>query len=122
MPYPDYVDKLDPNDSRAPSVQVTEVLRSRIYRGGYAPEGKLPSLPKLAEEFGVSLGTVKRALSQLQDDQIIVTRHGQGSYVRDPLPNLAPNTPEAGPEKIYEQLATIRQLVDSVERQLRAHG
>ncbi|MGW4831338.1 GntR family transcriptional regulator [Amycolatopsis japonica] len=114
------MDKLDPDDSRAPYVQVTEKLRADIYDGTYAPGDKLPSLAKLVEHFGVSVGTVKRALGQLQDDQVIVTRQGQGSYVRATLPPAAVET-SGGLDNVYDQLATIRQLLDSVERQLRAH-
>lgn len=115
------MDKLDPDDSRPPYVQVTDRLRSQVYGGTYGPGDKLPSLPKLVEEFGVSIGTIKRALAQLQDDQVIITRQGQGSYVRASLPD-APPEPSGGLAHVYDQLATIRQLLDSVERQLRAHG
>ncbi|HWD02752.1 MAG TPA: GntR family transcriptional regulator [Amycolatopsis sp.] len=118
------MDKLNPNDSRAPYVQVTEGLRGQIYGGTYAPGDKLPSITQLAEDFGVSVGTVKRALAQLQERQLIVTRQGQGSYVRDPLPDDSPADVDGGDdlESVYEQLAAIRRLVDSVERQIRAHG
>ncbi|MFJ8912045.1 GntR family transcriptional regulator [Amycolatopsis sp. NPDC102389] len=115
------MDKLDPNDSRPPYVQVTERLRALIYGGTYGPGTKLPSLPNLVEQFGVSVGTIKRALGQLQDDQVIVTRQGQGSYVRASLPSL-PAESSGDVAHMLDQLATIRQLVDSLERQLRAHG
>ncbi|MFE0022365.1 GntR family transcriptional regulator [Amycolatopsis sp. NPDC059021] len=116
------MDKLDPNDPRSPYLQVSESLRSQILSGAIAPGEKLPSYQALADDFGVSVGTVKRAFAQLVDDQLIVTRQGQGSYVRNPLPDVVPEPASADLGEVYEQLAAIRRLVDSVERQLRAHG
>lgn len=117
------MEKLDPNDPRPPYVQVAELLRSQILSGSIAPGEKLPSFQSLSDDLGVAVGTIKRAFAQLKESQLIVTRAGQGSYVRVPLPDPVPTESSgAGLDQIYEQLATIRQLADAVERQLRTHG
>ncbi|MEV0073556.1 GntR family transcriptional regulator [Amycolatopsis sp. NPDC050768] len=114
--------KLDPNDARSPYLQVSESLRSEIYAGSFEPGEKLPSHQAIADDFGVSVGTVKRAFAQLQEEQLIVTRQGQGSFVRDPLPPVVDHGAPGDLGQVYEQIATIRRLLDSVERQLRSHG
>lgn len=111
--------KLDPNDPRSNYLQIADTLSAEIRSGQYRPGDKLPAHHQVAEQFSVSVGTVKRAFAQLQEDRLIVTRQGQGAYVRDPLPDSA-TEPAGDMDDVYEQLAAIRQLVDSVERQLRA--
>lgn len=116
------MDKLDPDDSRPPYLQVVDALRRQVYEGVYAPGDKLPALPTLATGMGVSINTVRRALTQLQEEQVIVTRQGQGSFVRSELPELPAGQGGGELAPVLEQLATIRRLVDSVERQLRTRG
>lgn len=116
------MDKLDPNDTRPTYLQIADVVVREIRAGTYEPGAKLPPHHEMVEYFGVSLGTVKRAYAHLQDQRWIVTRQGQGAYVRDPLPETLTGEADGGFEGIYDQLATIRRLVDSVEHQLRALG
>jgi DNA-binding GntR family transcriptional regulator len=59
----------------------------------------------MADEFDVSIGTVKRALGLLQTEGLIVTRQGQGAYVRtDAL------TPKSAPV-VSEDLADLKEAV-----------
>jgi DNA-binding FadR family transcriptional regulator len=43
---------------------------------------KLPSEQRLAEQFGVSRPVVRQALLRLRSDEIIISRHGSGSYIQ----------------------------------------
>lgn len=61
--------------------QVTEILTGRIARGDWAPGEQLPSEPRLAQELGVSPGTVRKALDEMTADQLLVRRQGAGTYV-----------------------------------------
>lgn len=78
----DDMGKLDPDDSRPPYVQVADLYRKAIENGDLRPGDKLPAHHHVVSEFGVSLGVVKRAYSVLQQDGLIVTRQGQGAFVR----------------------------------------
>lgn len=80
--YGSHVRALDPDDSRPPYQQVAERLKTQIDAGDFEPGDKLPSHADLAVAFGVGVTTVKRALRQLQADGLIVTRQGQGAFVR----------------------------------------
>ncbi len=62
--------------------QLYEKILDRIVSGAL-PEGeKLPSESQLCELFGVSRPVVREALSRLQADGVVVSRHGSGSFVQ----------------------------------------
>lgn len=56
-------------------------LRDHISSGRWPPGSPLPAQRELADEFGVSLMTMRQALQLLADDGLIATRHGSGTYV-----------------------------------------
>jgi GntR family transcriptional regulator len=62
---------------------VYDSLRERILAGAYPPGEALPSEPRLVNEYGVSLITVRRALQELVLDGLIERRQGIGSFVRE---------------------------------------
>ncbi len=61
--------------------QVAILLHGRIADGTYAPGDRLPSEPELADELGVSRGTVRSAMAVLATAGLIVRRQGDGTYV-----------------------------------------
>ncbi len=73
---------LDPDDTRPPYAQVVDALRQEIEQGALQPGAKLPTHQELVSRFGVSVGTIKRALGELQGAGLIVSRQGQGAFVR----------------------------------------
>ena len=72
---------------------VLAFLQEDIKSGRYSPGEKLPSEDQLAREFSVSRITLREALRVLEDDGVIVRRHGAGTFVRDkravPIQNLS---------------------------------
>ncbi|HZS76738.1 MAG TPA: GntR family transcriptional regulator [Ktedonobacteraceae bacterium] len=63
--------------------QLKEVLRNEIERGVYKPGDRLPSEPELMREYGVSRITVRQALDELEAEELILRRHGKGTYVAE---------------------------------------
>lgn len=61
--------------------QVREILLERISRGDWAPGDTLPNEFLLATEFGVSIGTLRRAIEGLEDAGLLIRRQGRGTYV-----------------------------------------
>lgn len=61
--------------------QVYDLMVSRITNGVWRPSEALPSEQALAAEFGVSQGTVRKALDALASDQLVERRQGKGTYV-----------------------------------------
>ncbi len=75
--------ELDPDDSRAPYLQVAGLLRAAILTGRYAPGDKLPSGPELATQLGVARMTVQQAIRLLRSEGLVVSRQGSGVFVRE---------------------------------------
>lgn len=61
--------------------QVRDVLLARIGKGQYSPGDPLPNELALANEFDVSIGTVRRAYDELQHSGIVVRKQGRGTYL-----------------------------------------
>ncbi len=61
---------------------IYQVLADRIDAGHYPPDAPLPAQRELAEEFDVSLMTVRQAIQALEADGLLETRHGVGTFVR----------------------------------------
>jgi DNA-binding LacI/PurR family transcriptional regulator len=83
---------------------IYDSLRKDIVSGRY--KGKLPPDKVLAESFGVSRPTVAKALSELQQEQLVNRRAGAGTFVRfQPAANEAKTLglliPELGETEIF---------------------
>ena len=76
------MEKLDPNDGRAPFQQVVSVLRAAIATREFEPGDRLPSIAELGRHFEVAPMTVQKAIGVLRDDGLIVSRQGKGLFVR----------------------------------------
>ncbi|GAC1588502.1 MAG: GntR family transcriptional regulator [Ktedonobacteraceae bacterium] len=63
--------------------QLKQVVRNEIERGIYHPGDRLPSETEMIQRYGVSRITVRQALSELENEGVVVRRHGRGSYVAE---------------------------------------
>ena len=61
--------------------QLADILRGQIERGEIAPGKLLPSTRVLMQTYGVSDGTVKRAVAALRDEGLVESVVGRGVYV-----------------------------------------
>lgn len=61
--------------------QISDAIRAGIARGQWQVGGRLPAEPELATMLGVSRGTVRRALSTLIDEGLLVQTPGRGTFV-----------------------------------------
>jgi GntR family transcriptional regulator, arabinose operon transcriptional repressor len=68
----------------APSLTVADRLRQAICQGTYLPGTRLPGEQKLAARFGVSRGTVRKALAILAEQRLVSSQHGRGTFVSNP--------------------------------------
>jgi len=90
---------IDPDDELPVGLQLSWRLRALI-RTGELPAGeRLPSFRRLAEWSGVNVGTVRAAYEALEDDGLVVTRHGQGTFVADEV-EAAPQLEEIASEAL----------------------
>jgi GntR family transcriptional regulator len=63
--------------------QVKALMMQRLIAGQWRPGEILPSEFQLADEFGVSQGTVRKALDELAADNVVVRRQGRGTFVAE---------------------------------------
>lgn len=61
--------------------QIQSLITRRIGEGAWRPGDLLPSENEFAAEYGVSQGTVRKALIALESEKLIVRRQGVGTYV-----------------------------------------
>ncbi|MFH9226539.1 GntR family transcriptional regulator [Streptomyces lydicus] len=76
-------DPLDPDDDRPPYEQVASSLGAAIRTRKLAPGEKLPSHKELSTLYGFARATIQRALRDLEDEGLVVSRKGSGVYVRN---------------------------------------
>lgn len=63
--------------------RVADHLAARIEAGELAPGARLPSERDLAAEYGVALGTARRAIVELRDRGLVVTLPAKGTFVAE---------------------------------------
>lgn len=110
--------------------QVVNGVISSIACGDYTPGARMPNISELASTYGVAEGTVKRALAELRDRAVIVTRQGTGTFVRadldvETLPDLTESIPLGGPAGLTEVLGILGEIRDrltAIENRLPAKG
>ena len=68
--------------SKTPSyLQLAGKLRDAITAGEYGPREAIPSLKQLQQESTLAMGTVQRAIQVLEDEGLVYTVPGRGTFV-----------------------------------------
>lgn len=63
--------------------QVANVLREKIYKREWVPGQRIPSENTLVKSYGISRGTVRKALGALIEEGLLKSIHGSGTFVED---------------------------------------
>lgn len=74
---------LDPSDELPLGLQLSWRLRALIRTGELKAGERLPSFRRLAEWAGVNVGTVRGVYEGLEEEGLVVSRHGQGTFVAE---------------------------------------
>jgi GntR family transcriptional regulator len=64
-------------------MQLREALLERIAAGQWKAGSAIPNEADLAREFGVSPGTMRKALDLLETQRVLTRRQGRGTFVND---------------------------------------
>jgi DNA-binding transcriptional regulator YhcF (GntR family) len=81
----------DPGDELPVGVQLNWRLRALICTGRLAAGERLPSFRRLAEWAGVNVNTVRAVYADLEEEGLVVSHQGQGTFVAagiKPAPEL----------------------------------
>ena len=92
-------------------VQIMNGIKRLIARGLLQPGDQLPTLRQLASDLDVNFSTVARAYHLLDEEGIISTQHGRGTYI---LPLAGPNVQTAKENLALEDL-TFRYLENAAQ-------
>jgi GntR family transcriptional regulator len=90
---------IDPDDELPVGLQLGWRLRALIRTGELGAGERLPSFRQLAEWAGVNVGTVRAVYDALEADGLVVTRHGQGTFVAEEV-EAAPQLEEIAAEAL----------------------
>ena len=63
--------------------QVGDVVRKQILAGMWKIDTAIPPEPDLARDFGVSAGTMRKALDMLEAEGLLVRIQGKGTFIVD---------------------------------------
>ena len=91
--------RIDPTDEMPVGLQLGWRLRALIRTGELGAGERLPSFRQLAEWAGVNVGTVRAVYEALEGDGLVVTRHGQGTFVAEGVES-APQLEEIAAEAL----------------------
>lgn len=64
-------------------MEMADHLAARIASGELPPGAMLGGERALSEEYGVALGTARRAIEELRDRGLVVTLPAKGTYVAE---------------------------------------
>ena len=81
MSLDDRSDRIDHDSPVTVTLQVAADIQADIDDGRLAPKTRLPSELELAEQYGVSRVSIRRAIAVLREQGKVVTTHGRGTYV-----------------------------------------
>jgi len=59
------------------------MLIQRIAAGAWKPGAAIPNEIELSRELGISVGTVRKALDEMENERLISRRQGRGTFVID---------------------------------------
>ncbi|GAA4725800.1 GntR family transcriptional regulator [Promicromonospora umidemergens] len=62
---------------------IADEIRNRITTGELAPGTRLPTESQLMDQYGTSRNTIRLALAALENEGLIATEQGRGSFVRE---------------------------------------
>ena len=68
------------------------MLRSDIRSGKYKTSEQIPTEDALCQSYGVSRSTVRKAIAELVDEELVERIHGKGTFVSSP--KLKTDTPK----------------------------
>lgn len=62
--------------------QIKDAILQKLSQREWKFDQPLPSESKMADEFGVSVGSIRHAVAELEDAGILIRRQGVGTFVR----------------------------------------
>lgn len=74
---------IDPDSAVPIYLQIVRAIKHQVAAGRLKPGTQLPTVRELATTLRVNPNTIARAYEQLDQDNVITTQQGRGTYVRE---------------------------------------
>lgn len=104
--------------SLPPFLEAAADLRQQIDSGHLPPGHRLPPLREMAGHYGICIATARSALKVLQDEGLVYTQQGRGSFVAAP-PTAAEDTATAPATADPCECATLGRRIDELTNAVR---
>lgn len=62
-------------------IQLKDIIKNDIVSGVYKPNEKIPSEIELSAQFSISRITVRNAINELVDEDLLIKKQGKGTFV-----------------------------------------
>lgn len=89
--------------------QLVEQLRRQIILGGMKAGAAMPSVRQLATELGINPNTIQKAYRRMEEEGMILSIPGKGSFVSDDLADMLLKQRENQRSKARQMLQACRE-------------
>lgn len=96
--------QINPTSNQPIFEQIISQIKMAVLKGYLKPGDSIPSVRKLALQLSVTPGTVAKAYSELEHQEVIVTIRGKGAYIAEQNDSKATRT------QIERGMTTFRQI------------
>ena len=90
--------------------QLVEQLRRQIVLGGMKAGAAMPSVRQLATELGINPNTIQKAYRRMEEEGMILSIPGKGSFVSDDLADMLTKQQEDQRNKARQILLSCREM------------
>lgn len=90
--------------------QLVEQLRKQIVLGNAAPGSPLPSVRQLSVELGVNPNTIQKASREMEQEGLIVSLPGRGSFVTSDVARMQERQRAAELANLEKALRLCREI------------
>lgn len=90
--------------------QLVEQLRKQIVLGNAAPGSPLPSVRQLSVELGVNPNTIQKAYREMEQEGLIVSLLGRGSFVTSDIARMQERQRAAELANLEKALRLCREI------------
>ena len=100
--------------------QIKALITRSLMSGEWRPGGPIPSEMELASRYSVSQGTVRKAVSELAEEKVLVRQQGKGTFVashageRSRFPFLSVTPDAEALTQLSAQLIALQRVRDPV--------
>lgn len=109
----------DATDRRPAYQQIADDLRHYIASDEVEVGDKLPSLTELQTKYGRAVMTLQKALDQLRNEGLVISRQGEGTIVvKKPEAHAGDDVPS--PHELRQMFDRINSVLDDLSRRVAA--